>query len=116
MWRTLFNTPDGTMVSLVMQQGDCNTPATYQTLMNYLFSPYIGTFMDVYLDDIVIYSDTISDHITHCQIILDVLQKEKLYLSTPDKLQFFAWNLCILGHVIDVIHSNASHKALAFID
>jgi hypothetical protein len=57
--------------------------------------------MDVYLDNIVIYSDTISDHITHCRIILDVLRKEKLYLSTPDKLQFFARNLRILGHVID---------------
>jgi Reverse transcriptase (RNA-dependent DNA polymerase) len=40
VWKTLFNTPDGTMVSLVMQQGDCNAPATYQTLMNYLFSPF----------------------------------------------------------------------------
>jgi RNase H-like domain found in reverse transcriptase/Reverse transcriptase (RNA-dependent DNA polymerase)/gag-polyprotein putative aspartyl protease len=101
VWKTLFNTPDGTMVSLVMQQGDCNAPATYQTLMNYLFSAYIGVFMDVYLDDIVIYSDTISDHIKHCKIVLNVLRKEKLYLSTPDKLQFFATELRILGHIIN---------------
>lgn len=60
---TLFNTPDGTMESLVLQQGDCNGPTTYQTLMNHIFAPYIGAFMDVYLDDIVIYSDTIEDHL-----------------------------------------------------
>jgi len=60
---TLFTTPDGTMESLTLQQGDCNGPSTYQTLMNHLFAPYIGVFMDVYLDDIVIYSDTIEDHV-----------------------------------------------------
>jgi hypothetical protein len=36
--RTLFTTPDGTMESLVMQQGDSNAGATYQTLMNHLFA------------------------------------------------------------------------------
>ena len=46
-----------------MQIGDCNAPATYQALMNYIFSPYIGVFMDVYLDDIVVYLDTLEDHI-----------------------------------------------------
>ena len=42
--KTIFNTPDSTMVSLVMQQGDCNAGATYQTLMNSIFSDYIGVF------------------------------------------------------------------------
>jgi hypothetical protein len=56
--RSAVSTPDGNMVSLVLQQGDCNAPATYQTLMNYLFGDYIGRFMDVYLDDIIIYSNT----------------------------------------------------------
>jgi hypothetical protein len=32
---------------------------------------------------------------------MDILRKEKLYLSMPDKLQFFAKELCILGHVIN---------------
>ena len=54
--RTATTTPDGNMISHVIQQGDCNAPATYQALMNQLFSPYIGHFMDVYLDDIIIYS------------------------------------------------------------
>jgi len=60
---SLFATPDGTMVSLVMQIGDCNASATYQSLMNHIFSAYIGVFMDVYLDDIVIYSDTMEEHV-----------------------------------------------------
>ena len=59
--RSVVTTPDGNMVSLVVQQGDCNVPATYQALMNFLFSSYIGRFMDIYLDDIVIYSDTLEE-------------------------------------------------------
>lgn len=98
--RTLFTTPDGSMESLVLQQGDCNGPATYQTLMNYIFAPHIGVFMDVYLDNIVIYSDTIEDHVKHIRTIFKILRKERLFLAA-DKMYFFATELKILGHVID---------------
>ena len=98
--RSSVTTPDGNMVSLVAQQGDCNAPATYQALMNFLFSSYIGRFMDVYLDDIVIYSDTLEEHVKHVKIILDILEREKLYLSRS-KLHFIAPELKLLGRVID---------------
>ncbi len=97
--RTLFTTPDGTMVSHILQQGDINGPATYQSVMNHIFAPYIGVFMDIYLD-IVIYSDTIEDHMKHVQIVFDILRREKFYLGA-DKMNFFAEKLKILGHVID---------------
>ena len=98
--RTIFTTPDGTMESLVMQQGDCNAGATYQTLMNHLFAPYIGVFVYIYLDDIIIFSDSIEDHVKHIRIVFDILRKERLYLG-PSKMQFFAEELKILGHIID---------------
>lgn len=69
-----MTTSDGNMVSLVMQQGGCNAVATYQSLMNHIFSPYISVFMDVYLDDIVIYSDTLEEHIMHVKTVIDVLK------------------------------------------
>ena len=98
--RSAVTTPDGNMVSLVIQQGDCNAPATYQALMNFLFSSYIGRFMDIYLDDIVIYSDTLDDHVKHVKLILDILKREKLYLSRS-KLHFLAQELKLLGRIID---------------
>jgi hypothetical protein len=85
--RSAVTMPDGNMVSLVIQQGDCNAPATYQSLMNYLFSDFIGRFMDVYLDDIVIYSETLEEHKQHVKAVIDVLKRETLYLS-ENKLQF----------------------------
>ena len=98
--RTLFTTPDGTMESLVMQQGDCNAGATYQTLMNHIFASYIGVFMYVYLDDIIIFSDSVKEHVEHVRTIFDVLRRERLFLG-PNKMQFFAEELKILGHIID---------------
>ena len=97
--RTAVTTPDGNMVSHVVQQGDCNAPATYQALMNHLFSAHIGKRMDVYLDDIIIYSDTLREHEADVKIILDILAKEKLYLSRK-KLRFLAPEIDLLGHLI----------------
>ena len=87
IWKTAFAMPNGNMVSHVLQQGDANALATYQTLMNYIFSPYIGKFLDVYLDDIVIYSDSLEDHIKHVMLVLQILTKEQFYLS-ESKLNF----------------------------
>jgi hypothetical protein len=68
-------------------------------LMNHLFSPYIGRFMDVYLDDIVIYSDTLEEHINHVKLIIDILRKERLFLS-KNKLHFLKSELKVLGRLI----------------
>jgi Reverse transcriptase (RNA-dependent DNA polymerase) len=97
----LLMTLDGMMRSLVMLQGDCNSGATFQLIMVSKLAPYIGVFVDVYLNDIIIYSDSIKDHMEHCHTILSILWKEKFYLTTLDKLQFFAKKLNILGHIID---------------
>ena len=83
-----------------MQQGDCNASATYQTLMNHVFASYIGVFMYVYLNDIIIFLDSVKEHIEHIRTIFDILRCERLFLG-PNKMQFFAKELKILGHVID---------------
>ena len=98
--RTTVTTPDGNMVSHVLQQGDCNAPATHQALMNHIFSPYIGRFMDIYLDDISIYSNSLEEHVKHVKLVMDILKREKLYLSRS-KLHFIPKELKLLGRVID---------------
>ena len=98
--RSTVTTLDGNMISQVIQMGDCNTPVTYQALMNHLFSAYIGRFMDVYLDDIVIYSDTLEEHVEHVKAALDILRREKLYLSSS-KLWFIVPCLKLLGRIVD---------------
>ena len=56
--------------------------------------------MDVYLDDIIIYSDSLEDHVRHVKTVLDVLIKEKLYLSSS-KLWFITPSLKLLGWIVD---------------
>jgi hypothetical protein len=98
--RSTVTTPDGNMESLVMQIGDCNAGATYQALMNHLFSSYINRWMDVYLDDIVIYSSTLKEHMKHVKLVIDILCREKFYLN-PKKVNFLAKELKLLGRIVD---------------
>ena len=98
--RSAVTTPDGNMVSLVVQMGDCNAPATYQALMNHIFSPYIGRILDVYLDDIIVYSNTFGEHMEHVKLVIDILRREKLYLSLK-KLHFLQSELKLLGRIVE---------------
>ncbi len=98
--RTIVTTPDGNMVSLVLQQSDCNAPTMYQALMNHIFPLYLGVFMEVYLDDIIIYSDSLEDHVKHVKCILGMLKQEQLYLSSS-KLNFLPKEMKVLGQIID---------------
>ncbi|MDF5731950.1 MAG: reverse transcriptase [Rhizonema sp. PD38] len=97
--KTLMATPDGTMISNVMQQGDCNAISTFMAVMQDIFSEHLGKFMSVYLDDIFIYTDTLEDHKRAFKTILDLLKKNKFYLA-KDKLQILPRELKILGHVV----------------
>jgi len=75
-----MTTPDGPMLSEVLQQGDCNTPATFQTVMNDLFAPYPGHFVDIYLNNVMVYSDNLEDHVKHVRLVIDILPQEKIFL------------------------------------
>ena len=100
IWKTAFATPYGTFVSLVMQQGDCNAPATFQRLMTTLFRDFLGRFVHVYLDDIFIYSDSIEDHEKHLKLVFETLRKAKLYISRA-KCDLYSNRMDCLGHIID---------------
>src|SRR6266481_8856925 len=70
-----FATIYGIFVSLVMQQGDCNVPSTFQRLMTSVFHDFIARFVHVYLDDIFIFSSSIEEHEQHLSQVFDKLQE-----------------------------------------
>ena len=59
---------------LVMPFGLTNALATFYTLMNKIFHPYLDKFMVVYLDDIVIYSNTLKEHVEHLKKVFKILR------------------------------------------
>ena len=89
VWKTVFTTIYGTFVSHTMQQGDCNTPATFQRLMTIIFRDYIGRFVHVYLDNIFVYSNSIKEHEKHLKIVFDKLHQARLYLE-ESKLDLYS--------------------------
>ena len=97
--KTAFRTRYGHYEFLVMPFGLTNAPATFMHLMQSIFRPYLDSFVIVFLDDILVYSKTETDHAKHVRLVLDRLREHKLYAKLS-KCEFFKQSIDFLGHVI----------------
>ena len=95
-----FTTPWGHFEWKVLGQGLTNSPATFQSVMNRTFAPYLHKFLCIYLDDVLIYSKDAKSHYSHLETVLQILEKEKFFTRTA-KCRLNQPEVKFLGFIVD---------------
>lgn len=98
-WKTAFITPAGHYEYRVMPFGLSNAPAVFQGFMNEILRDFLQRFVIVYIDDILIYSTSLSEHIHHVKQVLQHLRDHQLFLKL-EKCEFHQETVQFLGYVI----------------
>jgi hypothetical protein len=98
--KTAFITKYGLYEYTVMSFGLTNAPAFFMYLMNSVFMDYLDKFVVVFIDDILIYSQSEEEHVEHLKMVLQRLQEHQLYAKLS-KCEFWIHEVLFLGHIIN---------------
>ena len=96
--KTTFRTRYGHFQFTVMPFGLTNAPAAFMDLMHRVFQPYLDQFV-VFVDDILLYSQSEEEHEDHLRIVLQALRDHQLYVKFS-KCEFWLTEVKFLGHVV----------------
>ncbi|KAK3535527.1 hypothetical protein QTP70_016798 [Hemibagrus guttatus] len=98
-WKTTFHTTHGHYEYLIMPFRLTNAPAVFQSLINEVFQDILGKWVIAYIDDILVYSTSLEEHVRHVQAVLSRLQQNHLYVK-PEECEFHRTTITSLGYVI----------------
>ena len=96
---SIFLISMGYFNSQVMQQGDCNAPATMMKVINHIFKDMLGQHLIIYLNDILIASYTYQEYISILRKVFQRLTENQFFLNKR-KYQIMPRILQILGHIL----------------
>ena len=97
--KTAFRIRYGHFEFLVMPFGLTNAPAAFMDIMQRVFRPYLDQFVIVFIDDILIYSDTAEQHVEHLMTALQTLREHQLF-GKFSKCEFWSSEFHFLGQVV----------------
>ncbi len=98
-WKTAFSTTTGHYEYLVMPFGLANSPSVFQSFINDVFRDMLNRWVIVYIDDILIYSTSLKDHVKQVRAVLRRLIDHQLY-AKAEKCEFHQESVSFLGYVI----------------
>ncbi|KAK3571601.1 hypothetical protein QTP86_015335 [Hemibagrus guttatus] len=98
-WKTTFHTTHGHYEYLVMRFSLTNAPAVFQSLINGVFQDILGKWVIAYIDDILVYSTSLEEHVHHVREVFSRLQQHRLFVK-PEKCEFHQTTMSFLGYVI----------------
>ncbi|WVZ90409.1 hypothetical protein U9M48_036715 [Paspalum notatum var. saurae] len=98
-FKTAFQTHSGHYEFRVMAFGLSGAPATFQGAMNATLAPVLRKCVLVFFDDILIYSKTLEEHVSHLRLVLELLHNDQWKVKLS-KCTFMQNKLTYLGHVI----------------
>lgn len=97
-WTTIL-TRYGSFKSRVMREGMTNAGASFQFFMNDVFNPLLDQGVTVYIDDILVYTETMEEHVRLVKEVFNRIREFELYLK-PKKCEFFKTSIEFLGYII----------------